>query len=127
MESAYLTEAQQYRAQAEKKMSGGGAGFLGKLFGGKSKEERLDEAKELFEKAANSYKLGDDFFNAGVCLDKCAEIEKLTDGQPTYYIQEALGCYKKSDPDKYASMIDSAVLSLCREGKISQAARLRKD
>ena len=113
MESAYLTEAQQYRAQAEKKMSGGGAGFLGKLFGGKSKEERLDEAKELFEKAANSYKLGDDFFNAGVCLDKCAEIEKLTDGQPTYYIQEALGCYKKSDPDKYASMIDSAVLSLC--------------
>lgn len=76
MESAYLTEAQQYRAQAEKKMSGGGAGFLGKLFGGKSKEERLDEAKELFEKAANSYKLADDFFNAGVCLDKCAEIEK---------------------------------------------------
>jgi len=54
----------------------GGSGFIGKLFGGKSKEERMDEAKELFEKAANSYKLGDDFFNAGVCYDKCADIER---------------------------------------------------
>jgi len=38
---------------------------------------------------------------------------------PSQYVQEALGCYKKSDPDKYAAMIDNAVQQLCREGKIS--------
>lgn len=126
MESSYLTEANSLRAKAEKAMSGGG-GFLSKIGFGKSKEEKLEDARDLFEKAANSYKLGDDFLNAGICYEKCAEIERRTDGVASQYVQESLSCYKKADPTKYAEMIDSAVQSLCREGKISQAARLKKE
>lgn len=54
----------------------GGGGFLSKIGFGKSKEEKLEDARDLFEKAANSYKLGDDFLNAGKCYEKCAEIER---------------------------------------------------
>lgn len=75
MESSYLTEANTLRAKAEKNMAGGG-GFLSKIGFGKSKEEKLEDARDLFEKAANSYKLGDDFLNAGKCYEKCAEIER---------------------------------------------------
>jgi len=74
MESGFIDEAKMQRAKADKLLSGGG-GFFGKIFG-KSKEEKLEEARDLYEKAANSYKLGDDFLNAGYCYDKCAEIER---------------------------------------------------
>jgi alpha-soluble NSF attachment protein len=105
----------------------GGGGFLSKIGFGKSKEEKLEDAWDLYEKAANNYKLGDDFLNAGHCYEKCAEIERLTDGVASNYMQESLSCYKKADPGKYAMMVDSAVQSLCWEGKISQAARMKKE
>ena len=108
MESSYLTEANAYWAKAEKAMSGGG-GFFAKIGFGKSKDERLEEARDLYEKAANSYKLGDDYLNAGVCYEKCADIERQTDGIPSHYVTDALNCYKKADPSKYAEMIDAAV------------------
>lgn len=41
-------------SEAEKKMTGGG--FFGGLFGG-SKKEKAREAAEIFDKAANAYKL----------------------------------------------------------------------
>jgi len=46
---------------------------------------------------------------------------------PSSYISEALGCYKKCDTDKYVEMAELAVVEFCKEGRISQAARLMKD
>lgn len=72
MEANFVIEANKFKAEADKKMSGGS--FFKKLFG--SKEDWLEEARDLYEKAANSYKLGDKFDEAGHCYEQCADIEK---------------------------------------------------
>ena len=123
MEANFVIEANKFKAEADKKMSGGS--FFKKLFG--SKEDWLEEARDLYEKAANSYKLGDKFDEAGHCYEQCADIEKQLDGMPGNYVNDALACYKKSDPVKYSEMVDNAIYQMCQEGRISQAARMKKD
>ena len=100
-------------------MSGGS--FFKKLFG--SKEDWLEEARDLYEKAANSYKLGDKFDEAGHCYEQCADIEKQLDGMPGNYVNDALACYKKSDPVKYSEMVTN--FSEADESACSMAASAR--
>ena len=101
-------------------------GFLKKMFGA-SESDRLEESRELWEKAANSYKMADAFAEAGHCYDMCAEIERKTEGMPSNYMSEALNCYKKCDPDKYIELSEKSVLAFCKEGRISQAARIKRE
>ena len=100
--------------------------FISSMFGS-STEERMEKARDLYEKAANSFKLGDQFQLAGEMYEKCAHIERETDGMPSSFISEALNCYKKTNTEKYIEMSDEAVLEFLKEGRISQAARLKKD
>ena len=57
---SYLHSARENEAKADKKAKGS---FFKNLFS--SKSERLDDARDLYEKAANSYKLANDWQKAG--------------------------------------------------------------
>ena len=123
MEAGFASEALKHKADAEKKMKGGG--FFSKMFG--DKEARLEEARDLFEKAANAFKMADRLKEAGECYEKCVEIEEKLDGMPANFMKEALDCYKKGDNERYRAMMDDAVMKFCQDGRISQAARMKKD
>ena len=124
MESKFESEATAYAMEAEKKMIK--PSFFKKMFGA-SYEEKLEQARDLYEKAANQFKLANNFKRAGECYEKCSEIETSIDGMPTNFIQDAIKCYKKSDPGKYIDMVDGVVFQLCSDGRISNAARMKKD
>jgi len=47
--------------------------FFGNLFG--SKEQRMDDAKDLYGKAANCFKLAEDKYKAAEVYLKCADME----------------------------------------------------
>lgn len=63
----------------------------------------------------------------GWCINKCAECEKATDGQPTQYILDSVGCYKKVSSAEFLNMSESAIRMLAEDGRLNQAARLRKE
>lgn len=56
MDSTFITKAKELEARAEKTMKGS---FFGNLM--KGKQDRADEAKDLYLQAANCYKLSQDF------------------------------------------------------------------
>lgn len=120
--SGYLRSAKENEAKAKKKAKGG---FWKSLFS--SKGERLDEARDLYEKAANSYKLAQDWQKAGEMYKLCADCERQTDGIPAQYILDAVSCYKKVNNAEYLTMAEDAIHMLAEEGRLNQAARLRKE
>lgn len=118
----YLRAAQENEEKADKKAKGS---FFKNMFS--SKGERLDEARDLYEKAANSYKLANKWEKAGEMYKKCAECEKQTDGMAAQYIMDAVSCYKKVNSIEFLKMSESAIMLLAEEGRLNQAARLRKE
>jgi hypothetical protein len=62
-----------------------------------NKYERLMQAKELYEKAANNFKLMQKWFEAGQCFEKCAFIEEANKDDPSNYYEEAAHCFKFCD------------------------------
>lgn len=118
----YLKSARENEEKADKKAKGS---FFKNLFS--SKGERLDDARDLYEKAANSYKLANNWEKAGEMYKKCAECERQTDGMPAQYIMDAVNCYKKVNSVEFLQMAEEAIKMLAEEGRINQAARLRKE
>lgn len=118
----YLRAAQENEEKADKKAKGS---FFKNMFS--SKGERLDDARDLYEKAANSYKLAGQWEKAGEMYKKWAEWEKQTDGMPAQYIIDAVSCYKKVSGTEFLTMAEDAIQMLAEEGRINQAARLRKE
>ena len=66
----FAKQGKEYKAKGDKIKSGS---FFGNLFG--SKEQREDDAKELYLKAANCFKLAEDKYSAAEMYLKCAEME----------------------------------------------------
>jgi hypothetical protein len=62
-----------------------------------SREERLDSAKQCFERAGNNFKLQKKWFEAGECYEKCANIEENLKSDPSTFLEEAAHCFKFSD------------------------------
>ena len=118
----YIRAAKENESKAEKKMKGS---FFKNLFS--SKSERLDDARDLYEKAANSYKLGSQWEKAGEMYRKCADCEAQTDGMPAQYVLDSVNCYKKVNAQKFLEMAEGAIRMLAEDGRINQAARLRKE
>lgn len=61
----YIQSAREFETKADKKSKGS---FFKNFFS--SKSERLDEARDLFEKAANNYKLASEWEKAGEMYKK---------------------------------------------------------
>ena len=118
----YLSAAKENERRGDKKFKGS---FFKNIFS--SKGDRIDEARDLYEKAANSYKLAQEWQKAGEMYKKCAECERQTDGIPAQYILDAVNCYKKVNNAEFLTMAEDAIHMLSEEGRLNQAARLRKE
>jgi len=108
---------------ADKKMKGN---FWEKIGIG-SKSERFEEAVELCKQAATSFKLQKRWEDSTKAYLRCAEIEKMNkSGEASDYLLEAANMQKKYNiAEAVQSMLRAADL-MCNDGKISQAARVKK-
>jgi alpha-soluble NSF attachment protein len=61
----YVKSAKEYESSGDKKAKGS---FFKNMFS--SKSERLDDARDLYEKAANNYKLASEWEKAGEMYKK---------------------------------------------------------
>jgi alpha-soluble NSF attachment protein len=62
-----------------------------------SKDKRLEDAKDCFERAANSFKLVKKWFEAGECFERCGNIEEQLKNDATKYFEEAVHCFSFED------------------------------
>lgn len=66
----FAKQGAEYKTKGDKIKTGS---FFGNIFG--SKEQRNDDAKELYLKAANCFKLAEDKYSAAEMYLKCADME----------------------------------------------------
>jgi hypothetical protein len=88
-------EARELFALAEKKLRPGCCEAMCS-----SREERLTQAKEYFERAGNIFKLVKKWFEAGECFEKCAKIEEQLKYNATTFFEEATYCFNMDNTDK---------------------------
>lgn len=95
-----------------------------------STEQKHEDAAELFQKAANAFKVGGFNTEAGDAYAKAADIfqNKLKNGmEASKALTESGHCYKKSDPKKAIESFRESISMLCDAGRLAQAARLSKE
>lgn len=90
---------------------------------------RQEEACELFEKAANLYKVAKKFKKAGDTFIKTVschlKLSSKYDAARAY--QDAANCFRKKHQDDCVKALQNAVSLFCECGKFSQAAKIEKD
>ena len=100
-------------------------GFLKNLMS--SKADRMDEAKELYQQAANCYKLTKNWEEAVQCLLKCIECTPPEDERETGgFYHEAANCIKNVNTNKYLEYARLAIDKYCLSARIGPAANLAK-
>ncbi|GKU92214.1 hypothetical protein SLE2022_072470 [Rubroshorea leprosula] len=113
-----LARAEEFEKKAEKKLNGWG------LFGSK-----YEDAADLFDKAANSFKLAKTWDKAGSTYVKLAnchlKLESKHEAAQAYV--DAAHCYKKINTSEAVSCLQQAVNMLCEIGRLSMAARYFKE
>ncbi|XP_059459246.1 alpha-soluble NSF attachment protein 2 [Corylus avellana] len=113
-----IARAEEFEKKAEKKLSSWG------LFGSK-----YEDAADLFDKAANSFKLGKSWEKAGATYIKLAnchlKLESKHEAAQAYV--DAAHCYKKASVNEAISCLDQAVNLFCDIGRLSMAARYFKE
>lgn len=95
-----------------------------------SKERNAEEAAEMFEKAANAYKVGGLNQDAGNTYTKAAELyrDRLSDyNNASKAFNNAGSCYKKSNPPDAVKAYQQAVSLYTDNARITQAAKLCKE
>ncbi|KAJ0101717.1 hypothetical protein Patl1_06714 [Pistacia atlantica] len=113
-----MARAEEYEKKAEKKLNSWG------LFGSK-----YEDAADLFDKAANSFKLAKSWDRAGSTYVKLANCHiKLESKHETAqaYV-DAAHCYKKTNAKEAISCLEQAVNMFCDIGRLSMAARYYKE
>ncbi|XP_057441742.1 alpha-soluble NSF attachment protein 2-like [Lotus japonicus] len=113
-----LAKAEDFLNKAEKKLSGWG------LFGSK-----FEDAAELFDKSANSFKLAKSWDKAGSTYIKLANCHLKLESkhEAAQAFVDAAHCYKKTNINEAVSCLDQAVDNFCEIGRISMAARYLKE
>jgi len=95
-----------------------------------SKERNAEDAAEIFEKAANAYKVGGLNQDAGDIYAKVAELyrDSLSDfNNASKAFNNAGTCYKKSNPLDAVKAYQQAVSLYTDNARITQAAKLCKE
>ncbi|KAL0866390.1 hypothetical protein Bca101_045508 [Brassica carinata] len=119
----HLARAEEFEKKTEKKLNGWG------IFGSK-----YEDAANLLEKAANSYKLAKSWDQAGKAYLKLADCHLKSDSKhdAANAYAEAANCYKKVDTNvmvlyaEAASCLERAVNIFCETGRLNMAARYYK-
>eukprot|EP00118_Oscarella_pearsei_P017481 m.173852 g.173852 ORF g.173852 m.173852 type:complete len:296 (+) comp39096_c0_seq10:54-941(+) len=111
----------EYVAQAEAKLKSA-SGFLGRMFGGTSKQE---DAMELYGRAANAFKMAKKWSAAGHAFSQASTIaERLQmkhDAAQNFV--DAANCYKKSDFQEAIKCLLRAIEIFTDMGRFSMAAK----
>ena len=92
----------------------------------RTKQDRADEAKDLYLQAANCFKLGQDMDNALKCYEKCIECEESEADCAAHY-REAANCIKESDSERYLQLIRKAIDLYSLSGRSSTGATMARD
>lgn len=109
-----VAKGEDFRKQAEKKLKS--FGFFG---------NKHEDAAELYEKAANNFKLGKCWNDAMDCYEKLAELQIKLESKheaATAYV-EASKCAAKLQPEKATSLLQRAVSLYTDMGRLNMAAR----
>jgi alpha-soluble NSF attachment protein len=114
-------EAHNLVQQAEKKLK---VGFFGKVFS--SKEGRLEEALDLYEKAGNMFKLSKKWFEAGECYEKCADIEVELKADAASHYQDAAHCFNFVDKKRASANLDKCLKIYENQGRFQMAGKIQK-
>mmetsp|Transcript_32473 Transcript_32473/g.58974 ORF Transcript_32473/g.58974 Transcript_32473/m.58974 type:complete len:301 (-) Transcript_32473:622-1524(-) len=112
----FIAKADDFKKQAEKKTKT----VFGGVFGNK-----FEEAAELFEKAANNYKLGKSFGDAADMYEKLGDVYIKLDSKyeaATAYV-EAAKCAAKSSGQRATALLQRAVSLYTDMGRLNMAAR----
>ena len=115
----YAAKADEYRKQAEKKLKSV-LGFFG---------NRHEDASDLFDKAANHYKLAKCWKESAEMYEKLAECYLKMDSKheaATSYV-EAARAIAKSDPVRSQDLLQKAVDLYTEMGRLNMAARQLKE
>ena len=108
--------------KAESKLS---PGFFGKIFS--NEQIRLEEATQLYESAANMYKLNKEWEKAGKCFEKCAELDKKTQTEPSQHYKEASHCFSFVDKERSIKNLEDCVKAYEKKGKYQQAGKITQE
>ena len=92
----------------------------------KGKQDRNDDAKDLYAKAANCYKLAQDYNSALECYMECIRCEEDEADCAPYY-RDAANCVKETDIDKYVSLTRKAIDLYSLSGRASTGAGMAKE
>ncbi|KAK2982446.1 hypothetical protein RJ640_026289 [Escallonia rubra] len=113
-----IAKGEEYERKAEKKLAGWG--FLG------SKHE---DAADLFEKAANSFKLAKSWDQAGAVYVKLANCHVKLDSkhEAANAYADAAHCYKKTNIRESISCLEQAVNIFMEIGRLNMSARYYKE
>ncbi|XP_020577536.1 alpha-soluble NSF attachment protein-like [Phalaenopsis equestris] len=109
---------EEFERKAEKKLTGWG------IFGSKH-----EDAADLYEKAANCYKLGKNWDKAGAVYTKMASCHLKSDSKheaASAYV-DAANCYKKNSAQDAAQSLNQAVNLFMEIGRLNMAARYYKE
>lgn len=114
-------KALQFVEEAEKKLKSSKS-FFGSMFGGSTK---VEDAAELFVRAANSFKMAKKWPGAGQCFCRAAELQLQLGSKheaATHYV-DAGGAYKKADPQEAVNCLSKAVEIYTDMGRFTIAAK----
>lgn len=117
-------KAMQLMAEAEKKLTSS-KGFLGSLFGLFSGSSKVDEAMDLYQQAANKFKMAKKWGSAGHAFTELASLHAKAGSRldaATNYV-EAGNCYKKTDPNESVNSLLKAIEIYTDMGKFTMAAK----
>lgn len=92
-----------------------------------SKADRMDEAKDLYQQAANFYKLTKNWDRAVDCWLQCVQCSPGEDSDQAQYYMEAAHCIKNVNTNKFLQYAKTAIEKYCLSARISQAASLAKE
>jgi len=93
-------------------------------------EQKHEDAAELYLKAANAYKVGGGFNEAGDAFKKAADIftNKLKNlMEASSAMTQAGHAYKKVDPEAAIAAYRTAISHMCNASRLTQAAKLSKE
>ncbi|XP_071722863.1 alpha-soluble NSF attachment protein 2-like [Rutidosis leptorrhynchoides] len=113
-----LGRAEEFEKKAEKKLTSWS--FLG---------SKYEDAADLFDKAANSYKLAKSWDKAGECYVKLASCHLKSESkhEAASAFVDAAHCYKKTKKSAAISQLEEAINLFCDIGRLNMAARYYKE
>lgn len=116
------SEAENLVKKAQSKLN---AGFMTRLFS--SRESRLEEALDLYERAANQYKLQKRWFEAGECFENCSKIEEeLGSDAAAGHYHDASHCFNFVDKKRANENMNKCLKFYEKLGRFQMAGKTQK-